>query len=255
MHFLDDDDTVPDRHYAVVAETFDRNPGIGVVFGVLRPFCTFSDIPARRRQQERQLRDVRNWRVKVARFPWLYRQIGARLQLPVVTQWLYRQHAMFGQEMFLCSGGIIRHRHVLELGGFPDIRITEDYCFYGDAIRRFGALFLPTEAAGYGVGDPHALWNPLELNEAASAAHTNEVSQALGARQRKLRDEMGHLKFYARKITFRILEVVLRRGLIPVLDRRGYFTNLYRLTDPDCCTRKCASEKAAWGRRHSNLSL
>jgi glycosyltransferase involved in cell wall biosynthesis len=129
VHFLDDDDTVPEGHYAVVKETFRQHPNIGVVFGVLRPFSTFSDDPDRRTRQERQLEDVRKWRLEAASFPWLYQQVGRSLKLPVITQWLLCQHATFGPEMFLCSAGVIRHKHVLELRGFPDIRITQDYWF------------------------------------------------------------------------------------------------------------------------------
>jgi glycosyltransferase involved in cell wall biosynthesis len=243
VHFLDDDDTVPEGHYAVVKETFHKHPSIGVVFGVLRPFCTFSDDPDRRKRQEQQLQDVRNWRVQITRFPWLYQQIGATLKLPSVTQWLYRQRALFGPEMFLCSGGIIRYRHVVELGGFPDIRITQDFSFYTEAIRKFGALFLKREAAGYGVGDPFAIWNPLNLDEAAKPAHTSEWRQEVRLRKRMIRDEMGYFKYYSSNIIFRVVDIVLNRGVIPALDRRGYFTDLYRLLEPDRFAKNPAPEE------------
>ena len=118
VHFLDDDDTVPEKNYAFLKEKFDLHPEIGVIFGVLRPFCVFSDSPARRRRQELQLHEVRNWRVKAACFPWCYQQIGTALELPSITQWFFSQHAMFGPEMFLCSGGVIRYKHVVEIGGY-----------------------------------------------------------------------------------------------------------------------------------------
>jgi glycosyltransferase involved in cell wall biosynthesis len=233
VHFLDDDDTVPHGHYDVVKEAFCSHPGIGVIFGLLRPFCEFSEDPGRRRRQELQLQDVRNWRIEASRFPWFYDQISATPKLPIVAQWLYRQHAIFGAEMFLCSGGTIRYEHVGELGGFPDIRITQDYFFYTDAIRKFGCLFLKRETAGYGVGDTGAVWNPLDLDGAAKTAHTNEWMQELRMRSRNFRAEMGYFMFYARKIIYRIGHVVLNRGVFPVLDRRGYFTDLYRITNPD----------------------
>jgi glycosyltransferase involved in cell wall biosynthesis len=242
VHFLDDDDTVPAGHYAVVKQAFNQHPNIGVVFGILRPFCTFSDDPDRRKRQEQQLKDMRDWRIEVARFPWIYHQVGASLKLPVVTQWLYRQHAMFGPEMFLCSGGAIRHDHVVELGGFPDVRITQDHHFYTDAIQKFGALFLKKESAGYGVGDPGSVWHPLDLDGEAKAAHTSELLNELILRQRNFRAEMGYLKYYAWNIAFRMQKMVLDRVVIPVLHRRGYFTNLYRLTDPDRSREKSAPE-------------
>jgi glycosyltransferase involved in cell wall biosynthesis len=243
VHFLDDDDTVPVGHYAVVKQTFDQHPNVGVVFGILRPFCTFSDDPGRRKRQEQQLRDVRDWRVKAARFPWVYNQIGATLKLPIVTRWLYSQHAIFGPEMFLCSGGVIRHEHVVELGGFPeDVRITQDYYFYTAAIRKFGVLFLKRETAGFGVGDPASMWLPLELDEKAKVTHTNEWRKEIRLRQRKFRSEMGYFAYYAWNIIYRVQMIVLDHVVIPALDRRGYFTNLYRLTDPDHFMKKPAPE-------------
>src|ERR1700722_16059758 len=243
VHFLDDDDTVPDGHYAVVKKTFYQHPTLGVVFGVLRPFCRFSTDPDRRKRQEQQLQEVRNWRVQTTRFPWLYQQIGAALKLPVVTQWLYNQRAIFGPEMFLCSGGAIRYQHVVDLGGFPDIRTAEDFSFYADAIRKFGAVFLKRETAGYGVGDPGAIWNPLDSDEAAKIAHTNEWTQALRLRSRKIRREIGYFKYYSSNIIFRIVNIVLNRGVIPALDRRGYFTDLYRLLEPDRFAKKPGPEE------------
>ena len=240
VHFLDDDDTVPEKHYEIVKETFDRHPRIGVIFGVLRPFCEFSDDPVRRKRQELQLQEVRNWRVTAARFPWWYHQVGVALRLPVVTQWFYRQHAAFGIEMFLCSGGVIRNKHVIELGGFPDVRITQDYFFYTKAIRKFGAHFLQRETAGYGIGDTGAIWNPLDLTGEAKVAHTNEWMHELHTRQRQLRAEMGYLMYYMRKLIHRIGEVIFNRGMIPMLEYWGYFTDLHRLTNPDDLTKRPA---------------
>jgi len=243
VHFLDDDDTVPAGHYAVVKQAFNQHPNIGVVFGILRPFCMFSDDLDRRKRQEQQLQDVRDWRVKTARVPWIFHQIDATLKLPMITQWLFSQHAMFGPEMFLCSGGIIRHEHVVALGGFPEnIRITQDYYFYTAAIRKFGALFLKRESAGFGVGDPGSMWLPLELNKEAKAAHTREWKKEMRLRERNIRAEMGYVAYYARYITYRVPMVVLNRVVIPALDHRGYFENLYRLTDPDRFMKKPAPE-------------
>lgn len=151
---------------------------------------------------------------------------------------------MFGSEMFLCSGGVIRHRHVLELGGFPDIRITEDYSFYTDAIQKFGARFLRRETAGYGVGDPGSLWNPLDPDGVTKATNIDDRTQALRFRQRKLRAEMGYLKYYGLKISFRIGLVVLNHVVIPMLDRRGYFIDLYHLIDPDYFTKAFTVEES-----------
>ncbi len=150
-----------------------------------------------------------------------------------MTQILMRQHALFGPEMFLCSGGIIRYQHVRALGGFPDVRITEDYWFYTDAIRKFGGVFLKRASAGYGVGDSGALWNPLDPANAAKQAHTQEWMGILRARQRKYRAELGSALYYFLKVLFVGQRLTLRYVVMPLLDRRGYFNALYRLTSPD----------------------
>jgi glycosyltransferase involved in cell wall biosynthesis len=232
VHFLDDDDTVPEGHYAIVKDVFINNPKVGVVFGILRPFCNFSDDHETRQQQEAQLLQIQNWRMTAARYPWLYQQIGDAFRVPLIAKWLFRLHATFGWEMFLCSGGMIRHESVLELGGFPDVRITQDYWFFTEAIRKYGVLFLRRETAGYGVGDPHAVWNPLDLDAAARMKHTSEWTSEFNLRQRILQKEMGKSVYRISNIMFRIEMKFLNRLLIPILHRRGFFEPVYQLTDP-----------------------
>ncbi len=51
VHFLDDDDMVPDGHYAAGTDTFARHPEIGLVFGQVEPFGAG---PETQLQHERQ---------------------------------------------------------------------------------------------------------------------------------------------------------------------------------------------------------
>jgi glycosyltransferase involved in cell wall biosynthesis len=51
VHFLDDDDIVPDGHYAAVKETFSKHPEIGMIFGRIEPFGT---CPATQLNHERR---------------------------------------------------------------------------------------------------------------------------------------------------------------------------------------------------------
>ncbi|WP_428542783.1 glycosyltransferase family 2 protein [Rhodopila sp.] len=227
VHFLDDDDTAPPNHYATIKQTFMEHPNIGVVFGVLRPFCAFSASPEVRQRQELQLQSIRQWRSTATRFPWLYQRLGTRC--PRLAKWLLDLHARFGSEMFLCSGGSIRYQSVIEIGGFPDIRITEDFVFFTQAIRRYGGWFLERETAGYGVGDSGAMWNPLDQDDVAKAAHSQEWSAQLTLRQKALKAEMGTARFYISKIAFRLGKKVITSLVIPTLDRRGYFRDLDRL--------------------------
>ncbi len=190
-------------------------------------------ILAVKNRQEMQLQEIRKWRCQVARFPWLYHQIGTTFKLTAVMQWLLAQRARFGNEMFLCSGGVVRYRHVLALGGFPDVRITQDYFFFTEAIVKFKAVFLPRETAGYGVGNTAAIWNPLSLYGKAKLAHINEWKQEISDRQEDIRRDMGNISYHVLRIFFKMEEKLLNRFVIPFLDRRGYFEKLYYLTDPE----------------------
>jgi glycosyltransferase involved in cell wall biosynthesis len=251
VHFLDDDDTVSNEFYAVAKESLEQHQNVGVAFGVMRPFAAASDDPEHRKRQELQLQEARSWRVKVTRFPWLYQQIGTSFKREAVTRWLFDQHAAFGPEMFLCSGAVIRHRHVLALGGFPDVRLTEDYWFYTEAIRKFGVVFLKMEVVGYGVGQPGAMWNTFYPDEAARAAHKAEWMQALRLRRRKFQAEMGTLRYCVRKLIYHTEHIAFAGILIPTLKQRGYFAELDRLITPAQFANKAASDVPKVGGRHN----
>ena len=48
VHFLDDDDIVPEGHYAAAIAAFKAHPDVGVVFGHIEPFGDAPDIQMRR---------------------------------------------------------------------------------------------------------------------------------------------------------------------------------------------------------------
>ena len=50
VHFLDDDDLVPEGHYAAAIAAFEAHPGVGVVFGRIEPF---GDAPETQMRHER----------------------------------------------------------------------------------------------------------------------------------------------------------------------------------------------------------
>ena len=251
VHFLDDDDTVSNEFYAVAKESLEQHQNVGVVFGVMRPFTVASADPEQRERQELRLQEARSWRVKVTRFSWLYQQIGISFKREAITRWLFDQHATFGPEMFLCSGAVIRYRHVLALGGFPDVRITEDYWFYTEAIRKFGVLFLKMEVVGYGVGHPDAMWHTFYPDGAARAAHKAEWMQALRLRRKKFQAEMGTLRYCARKLIYFAEHIAFTGILIPTLNHQGYFTELDRIINPAQLANNAASEVHKIGGRHN----
>jgi glycosyltransferase involved in cell wall biosynthesis len=222
VHFLDDDDTVPYGHYARVKQAFAAHRDIGVVFGILRPFCAFSEDAQRRERQEAQLRERRQEFARAARLAWIYHHVGATLMLGFLSKWLYRSHAIFGQYMFLCSGGIIRYEQVVALGGFdPQIRITEDYEFFTRAIRAGGAHFLERISVNYRLGSIESLWNPLEPSTQEEMHHAAEVRHYLTRRYLRLQSEFGFFRFRAKRLAFQFVTWALDTAVIPLMDRFG----------------------------------
>ncbi len=223
VHFLDDDDTVPYGHYERVKQAFAARQDIGVVFGVSRPFCVFSEDAQRRKRQEAQLRASRQEFVRAARLAWIYHHVGATLMLGFLSKWLYRSHAIFGQYLFLCSGAIIRHEQVATLGGFnPQIRITEDYEFFTRAIMAGGAHFLERISVNYRLGNIESLWNPLEPSRQEEMKRQAEVRHYLRRRYLQLQSDLGFFKFSATKVAFKFIAWALYSAVIPLMDRCGF---------------------------------
>jgi glycosyltransferase involved in cell wall biosynthesis len=222
VHFLDDDDTVPDGHYRRAVQAFEANPDAGVVFGTLKAFCALSEDPERRQRQKQQLLQKQQELSYAAHVAWLYHHIGATLKLPRLRKWLYFSHALLGGSFFLCSGAVIRHQHVIALGGFdPEIRITEDYEFYTRAIMAHGVHFMQRISAHYRVGNADSLWNPLDLDAQATLDHQAEAQRFLTMRYRRLNAEFGRLRFRFRKLTFACASWIIESLALPLLDRVG----------------------------------
>jgi glycosyltransferase involved in cell wall biosynthesis len=235
VHFLDDDDTVPRGHYLRVKQAFAAHADIGVIFGVLRPFCVLSRNSERRRRQEAQLRQMRQGYFRTALRAWIYHHIGATLKLHTISRWLYRSHAMFGEYLFLCSGAVIRHEQVVRLGGFnPEFRITEDHEFFTRAIMNGGAHFLERISANYRLGSVDSLWHPLELDAQGQLDHHAEVQRFLKSRYLKLQSEFGVFRFRVQRLAFRLVAGVLDSAVVPLIGRLGlaefHTTNVHRTT-------------------------
>jgi glycosyltransferase involved in cell wall biosynthesis len=133
IHFLDDDDLVPEGYYAEALEVFAQRPDIGVVFGKVEPFGK-TDISGERDYFDRAHRRARK-----------YRRMGPKLGFSA---------AMFFQETLLvCSAAMIRKRCVAEIDGFSNgPAIAEDVDFYARAIRKFGAVLLDRTSIYYRIG-------------------------------------------------------------------------------------------------------
>lgn len=178
IHFLDDDDIVPEGHYASVKKIFSERPEVGVVFGRIEPF---GDAP------EVQLRHERQFFGDAAR--------RARLCSRFGTKWAFTACMMFRRTLLICSAGVIRKECVRRVGGFdPRIRIGEDVDFYARAFRHGGAYFTDRVSLKFRVSNPslmHSLTpdetQPQQLREARQRTHAG------------YRAERGAFEFYALK--------------------------------------------------------
>jgi glycosyltransferase involved in cell wall biosynthesis len=178
VHFLDDDDRVPEGHYAAAIAAFAAHPGVGVVFGRVEPF---GDAP------EAQLRHERAFFRGAARRAAVCRHFGPRLG--------FAAGMIFNQTLLVCGAALIRRHCVQRLSGFdPEIRLGEDVDFFGRAMREFGACFLERVTLHYRIGSPSLMHAPV-LSEREIQQHFD------GARRMtaKYRNERGRAEFYVMK--------------------------------------------------------
>lgn len=184
VHFLDDDDTVPDNHYAAVKAAFAAHPGVGVVFGRVAPFGNASDVQMAR--ERRFFDDAGRRAAACGRF-------GPRLA--------FTASMVFGYTLIVCGAAIMRADDVRKLGGFdPRIRLGEDVEFFGRAMRQFGAAFIDGVALHYHIGNPSMMHAPL-LGDIEIQQHRDGVRRM----HAKYRAERGALEFYALKAFSRLV--------------------------------------------------
>jgi hypothetical protein len=176
LHFLDDDDIVPEGHYAGVKEMFSRHPDVGVVFGRIEPFGNCS---------EAQLQHEIGYFAEAARRASICARFGSK--------WAYVGRMLFDRTLFVCSAAIVRRECVMHLGGFdPDISLMEDAEFYTRAIRAFGARFIDRIALRYRIGSPSLMHspNPGELQLQLQRDGHRRLHE-------KYRRERGAIEFYS----------------------------------------------------------
>jgi glycosyltransferase involved in cell wall biosynthesis len=178
VHFLDDDDRVPEGHYAAAMAAFETHPGVGVVFGRIEPF---GDAP------EAQMHRERAFFRGAARRAAVCGRLGPRLG--------FAAGMIFNKTLLVCGAALIRRDCVQRLGGFdPEIGVGEDVDFFGRAMREFGACFLDRTTLHYRIGSPSLMHAPV-LSE-------HEIQQHLAGARRmtaKYRSERGCFEFYVMK--------------------------------------------------------
>lgn len=178
VHFLDDDDLVPEGHYAAALAAFVAHPDVGVVFGRVEPF---GDAPAAQMAHERAF--FRG----AARRAAIYRRLGSRFGFAVGM--------LFDNTMLVCGAAMIRRECIASLGGFdPEIRLGEDVDFFGRAMREFGARFLNRVTLHYRIGSPSMMHAPV-----LSELEIEQLRAGLRRMLVKYRRERGRREFYAMK--------------------------------------------------------
>jgi glycosyltransferase involved in cell wall biosynthesis len=176
MHFLDDDDIVPQGHYRAVKAAFQQYPDVGLVFGRIEPFGVGPTA---------QLQEERRYFADAARRASISGRFG--------TRWAFTGRMLFEKAILVCSAGVVRSECLVRVQGFdPNIRLMEDADFYARVMRTCGAYFLDRVALRYRIGSPSLMHspdpNPCQLRE-----------QRLGHKkmQLKYRKERGFIEFYS----------------------------------------------------------
>lgn len=175
VHFLDDDDIIPDGHYEQVMAVFAQRPRIGLVFGRVEPF---GDCPPT------QLSHEQAYFKDAARRARVCRHISTRL--------VFAGQMLFDNPLLVCSAGVLRRASVARVGGFdPQIHLMEDADFYLRVMRECGAAFIDDITLHYRIGFPSLMHAPSPPPEQIRA-------QRYGRRlmQAKYRSRHGAVEFY-----------------------------------------------------------
>jgi len=226
VHFLDDDDIVPEGHYASVAQIFAAHKDIGVVFGIVATFIEPSDDKDIRVLQEKALQHEKYCFDKAAKRASTYCRIASRVPVAgdKLLQFLFTTYSQFGHPMFVCSAAVIRRKSVAEIHGFdPQMRLMEDNEFYTRAIRHCGVYFTGKPSINYRVGSASALMHSLVLSEEEKLKEYNEIQTCVAQKKARLKKELG-LRFYTDKILFFTVvnpRLALKRIRLKLLRLRG----------------------------------
>ena len=180
IHFLDDDDIVPEGHYAAVKAMFDSAPNAGVVFGRIEPF---GDDP-------RQVQNARLFFESAGRRAARCQRFGSR--------WLFAACMFFQETLLVCSAAVVRRTCVGAIEGFdPKLALLEDVDFYARAIRRFDVRFMDRVALHYRI-------HPSLTRQARHAAFVDSFRRM----HARYRAEHGFLELNALRVVSRVLRIL-----------------------------------------------
>jgi glycosyltransferase involved in cell wall biosynthesis len=179
VHFLDDDDIVPDGHYAAVKAAFVRHPNVGLVFGRIEPFGTCP--PAQLEHERRFFASGARNAAHCGRFG---RKFG------------FAGRILFGPAMLICSAGVVRRDCVARVGGFdPEIRLMEDTDFFLRVARTCGVHFMDRVTLHYRIGSPSLMHSPNPPPEQREAELEGDRRMRV-----KYRQDHGMLEVFALRV-------------------------------------------------------
>ena len=176
LHFLDDDDIVPDGLYAEVKQAFETHPKVGLVFGRIEPFGACP---------EPQLRHEQRFFTRAERAARACGWFGTKLA--------FAGRTLFDMPLLVCSAGVLRRECVEHVGGFdPEISMVEDSDLYARVMREYGALFLPRLSLRYRIGRVSMMHSPVR-----SEADIRRQRDGRRRMQEKYKRKHGIFEFYA----------------------------------------------------------
>jgi GT2 family glycosyltransferase len=153
VHFLDDDDLVPEGHYAATLRDFDRHPDAGMIFGRIEPFGTCPP---------EQLAHERAFFAAAAR--------NAARGIRPSARRLAAARIMFGPAMLVCGAAVTRRDAVEQAGGFdPAMSLFEDTDFFRRVARASGMAFVDRLTLLYRIGSPSLMHDPVPTPERIAA--------------------------------------------------------------------------------------
>jgi glycosyltransferase involved in cell wall biosynthesis len=179
VHFLDDDDMVPEGHYAAVKAAFCEHPEVGIVFGRIEPFGNCP--PAQLEHERRYFSAAAQKALACCRF-------GGK--------WAFTGRMLFDHTLLVCSASVFRRECVVRLAGFdPKIRLMEDADLHVRAMREFGAYFMDRTVLRYRIGSPSLMHSP-----SPDALQLQRVREGSARMCSKYIEERGALEYYALKL-------------------------------------------------------
>ena len=186
VHFLDDDDMVPEGHYAAVAATFANHPEVGLVFGRVEPFGA---------GPESQLEHERKFFARASRSAMMCKRFGRKRA--------FAGQMLFDNPLLVCGAAVVRRECVAGVGGFdPNIRLMEDADFNARVMRKYGACFVDQAALHYRIGYPSLMHSP-------NPPPAQRAMQSDGRRRMraKYRQEHGMFDFYSLALFTRAMRI------------------------------------------------